>query len=69
MDIQNTYKDGALNKDKKIYYSNDGMDFYYDAGIITSIFLSDRDPLPTPLPQFHKIIYYRRKKLLMLYSL
>jgi len=59
MDIQNTYKNGVLDKDKKVYYSNDSTDYFYDAGIVTSIFLSDREPVETPteipsVPQDYK---------------
>ncbi len=48
--LRNAYVHGLLDPKKKIYYSDDGTDYYYDAGIITSIFLSDRLPV-TSMPQ------------------
>lgn len=58
-DISKSSPKGVQDKDKKIYYANDGTDYYYDVGTITSIFISKRaaviptptcPPSPTPLP-------------------
>jgi len=58
-DISKSYPKGAQDKDKKVYYADDGTDYYYDVGTITSIFISKRaavvptptrPPTPTPFP-------------------
>ena len=56
-DISKNYPKGVQNKDKKVYYADDGTDYYYDVGVITSIFISKRAAVvptptqpPTPIP-------------------
>ncbi len=59
IDVRNAYVHGLLDPKKKIYYSDDGTDYYYDAGIITSIFVSDRLPvtsMPQPSPTVDKYL-------------
>lgn len=48
---QEIYPKGFLDLEKRVYFCEDGTDYYYDGtGEITKIYISDRKSLPTPVP-------------------
>lgn len=48
---QDKYNKGVLDLEKRIYFCDDGTDYYYnEIGEIIKIYISQRDPVPTPTP-------------------